>query len=144
MITILAALTVLSALTFIVQKRLALYLYKYLATKLTEIRSLDSLKETTENARIDTVALKDKQQKNFNPVACVSEIKRMENRALIFALMSCLVYAATMIAHFQSGAVVQAIVATLGIIAAGSDSVYYRQKKDEVLIAIEVHKGMPR
>ena len=143
MITILAVLTVLSALTFISQKRLALYLYRYLATKLDN-RSKGTLEGTAEKARINTDELNGKQQKDFNPVTCVDETKRLEKRAGIFALMCCLFYAATMIGHFQSGTVAQAILATLGVIAAGSYSVYFQVKKQEALIAIEVHHKMSR
>lgn len=144
MITILAVLTVLSALTFISQKRLALYLYKYLATKLTDNRSMDKLEATAEKARINTDELKGKQRKNFNPGTCIDEIKRLERRALVFALMCCLFYAATMIGHFQFWAVAQAVLASLGVIAAGSYSLYFHVKKQEALIAIEVHHKMSR
>lgn len=142
MITILAVLTVLSALTFIVQKRLALYLYKYLATKLADNRSIDKLEANAEKAQINTDELKGKQQKNFNPVTCIDEIKRLEKQARIFAFICCIFYAATMIGHFQSWAVAQAILATLGMIAAGSYSVHFHLKKQEALIAIEVHHKM--
>ncbi len=143
MITIFAVLTVLSALTFIAQKRLALHLYRYLATKLIENRSMGTLEGTTENARIDTDELKSKRRKNFNPVACVNEIKHLENQALIFALMCCFFYAATMIGLFHTWAMAQAIIATLGLVAAATYSFYFRAKKSEALIAIEVPGRMP-
>lgn len=112
MITLFSVLTVFSALIYIALSMQALDLYRSLAQ-----------------------AIKDNSA--FDREIFLSEIKNNQRLALKFAVTSCLSYAITMVGHFLFSFSIQAITASLALIAAGVYASYFFEQKAEALISIE-------